>query len=560
MKKKIRLFDTTLRDGSQGAGISFSADDMLKIAQALDEFGIHYVEGGWPGSNPKHETFFKRAKKELRMKNAKLVAFGSTRYKGNTAANDPNLKAIAASGTNHACIFGKTWDLHVTHALRTTLDENVRMISDSVRYIKSRGMTVIYDAEHFFDGYKSNPGYALKTLEAALDAGSENVTLCDTNGGTLPDEMGKIVCEVVSHFWPLKKAASEGIPLGIHAHNDSGCAVANTLLAVEKGATLVQGTINGLGERCGNANLCSIIPNLQLKMGFECVDPGKLKGLTELSRYVGEVANVSTPASAPYVGESAFTHKAGVHVSAISRLSSTYEHVSPSAVGNERKILVSELAGKSNVMMKVRELNIDFTEDEKTISKITDIIKKMENQGYQFEGADASFALIVKKTLGNYKPCFALKGFRVITQNGPELGTMRSEATIKLSVNNIEEHTAAEGDGPVNALDNALRKALEKFYPELAGMSLSDFKVRVIDAAGGTAAKVKVLIESKDRKETWGTVGVSENIIEASWQALVDAVEYKLLKNANAPPEADRTGQSSKAMAVPGYINRRKGI
>ncbi|MEW6040708.1 MAG: citramalate synthase, partial [Elusimicrobiota bacterium] len=355
------------------------------------------------------------------------------------------------------------------------------------------------------------------------------VTLCDTNGGTLPDELRSIIRKVKERMFNQRNAAA-GIPLGIHAHNDSECGVANSLIAVAEGSTLVQGTINGYGERCGNANLCSIIPDLQIKMGVHCVSEKKLKSITELSRYISEIANVTPPQHQPFVGEAAFAHKAGVHVSAMARHSKTYEHISPVLVGNERKILVSELAGRSSVVLKVKELNIDLMEDEKKISKITDMVKKMEHQGYQFEDADASFALLVKKTLGKYKPCFILKGFRVITQSDSKGGSMHSEATIKLSVNNTEEHTAAEGDGPVNALDNALRKALEKFYPELAQMSLSDFKVRVINAEGGTAAKVRVLIESRDKSKTWGTVGVSENIIEASWQALVDAIEYKLIK------------------------------
>ncbi|MBU2568020.1 MAG: citramalate synthase [Elusimicrobia bacterium] len=517
----VKIYDTTLRDGSQSYGVSFSLEDKIKIARALDDFGIHFIEGGWPGSNPKDEIFFNHARKNMRLKNAEIVAFGSTRYKGNAARNDPNLQSIVRAKTKTACIFGKTWDLHVVHALRTSLEENLKMIEDSIRYLRQKGLRVIYDAEHFFDGFRANREYALKTLEAASGAGAFNITLCDTNGGTLPDELREIIRTV-------KKYAKT--PLGIHAHNDSECAVANSLVGVAEGAVLVQGTINGIGERCGNANLCSIIPNLSIKSGIDTIPQDKLKTLTELSRYFSEIANISPDDKQPYVGSSAFAHKGGVHVSAMARHTGTYEHISPSIVGNERRILVSELSGKSNILMKAKELMIDFEKDKDATEKIISAIKKLEHQGYQFEDADASFALSAHRAIGRYKPFFELKGFRVIVEKDAKTGRMHSEATIKVAVEDVEEHTASDGDGPVNALDNALRKALEKFYPEIREMSLMDFKVRVINANAGTGAKVRVLIESRDRKDSWGTIGVSENIIEASWQAMVDAVEFKLFR------------------------------
>lgn len=518
--KQIKLFDTTLRDGSQAAGISFTVEDKLKIARALDNLGIHYIEGGWPGSNPKDENFFNQARK-IKFINSKIVAFGSTRHKAKKASQDSNLAALVRSNVKVACIFGKSWDLHVVHALRASLEDNLEMISDSVAYLKSRGMEVIYDAEHFFDGFKNKKEYALATLKAAVKAGASNVTLCDTNGGMMPDDIRQIVSNVRKQI--------PDIPLGIHNHNDSECAVANSVVAVQEGCTLVQGTINGLGERCGNANLCSIIPALQLKMGYKCLSSKKLILITEISRYIDEIANIMPNDRQPYVGRNAFAHKAGIHVSAVARHSSTYEHMDPVTVGNERRILVSELSGRSNVAFKSKELSLDTEKDPEAMSKIIDIVKKYENQGYQFEDADGSFALLTRKALDDYKPLFTLKSFRVSVEKD-DSGQMISEATIKLDVKGKEEHTVAEGDGPVNALDNSLRKALEKFYPSIKDISLCDFKVRVINAGAGTAAKVRVLIESKDSHSSWGTTGVSENIIEASWQALVDAVEYKILK------------------------------
>ncbi len=517
---QVKLYDTTLRDGAQAEGISFSVADKLMVLKKLDELGIHYVEGGWPGSNPKDITFFKKAK-ALRLKIAKLVAFGSTRRKDINVENDVNIKRLLTAGTNVVTIFGKSWDFHVKYALRTSLEENLRMIHSTVRFLKSRGLEVIYDAEHFFDGYNSNPSYALKTLKEAEDAGADNISLCDTNGGTLPDNLEKIIKEVKSKI---------KTPLGIHTHNDSEMAVANSIIAVKMGCVLVQGTINGYGERCGNANLCSIIPNLKLKLRVNCISDGQLGSLTKVSRYVSEIANMVPRDEQPFVGNSAFAHKGGVHVSAVQKRPQTYEHIQPELVGNRRRILISELAGKSAILSKAKELEIDFKRDAKATEKVLKLLKDLEHKGYQFEGAEGSFEVLMKKVLGKHKSFFDLEGFRVIVER-LKRGKLRSEATIKLRVGDKEEHTASEGDGPVNALDNALRKALERFYPDLKEMSLTDFKVRVINAQAGTAAKVRVLIESRDKKDEWGTVGVSENIIEASWQALVDSVEYKLLKD-----------------------------
>lgn len=519
--KKIELFDTTLRDGSQSAAISFSVEDKLKITRALDEFGINYIEGGWPGSNPKDEIFFKEAKK-IKFKNAVLVAFGSTRRKDVQASRDSNLLAIVRSKVRVACIFGKSWDMHVEYALRASKEENLKMISDSVGFLKSSGLEVIFDAEHFFDGFRNNAEYAVSSLKAAQKAGAKIITLCETNGGMLSGDIREMVRAV--------RQKMPGVSLGIHTHNDSECAVANSIVAVQEGCTLVQGTINGYGERCGNANLCSIIPALQLKLGYRCLPEKSLLGLTELSRYVDEIANILPNERQPYVGNNAFAHKAGIHVSAVARHTSTYEHIDPAKVGNERRILISELAGRSNIAFKAGELAIDIEKDPKAANKIIEIVKKFEHEGYQFEDADGSFALLSSKALGQYKPLFTLKSFRVSVEKNSK-GDLISEATVKLDVKGKEVHTVAEGDGPVNALDNCLRKALEKFYPEISDISLRDFKVRVINAGASTAAKVRVLIESMDKQDSWGTIGVSENIIEASWQALSDAIEYKLLKD-----------------------------
>lgn len=516
---KVRIYDTTLRDGAQAEGISFSLDDKVRIAQRLDELGIHYIEGGWPGSNPKDIKFFQRMKR-MRLKNAKLTAFGSTRRAKYPAEEDPNIRALLKSGTKVVCIFGKSWDLHVRIALGVSLEKNLELIEDSVSYLKKKKKEVIYDAEHFFDGYKDDPSYAFKTLEAAQRAGADWIVLCDTNGGTLPFELSKIMREV------RKKIK---VPLGIHAHNDSGLAVANTLTAVQEGALQVQGTINGLGERCGNVNLCSVIPNLQIKMGMECIKKKQLARLTEVSRYVAELANLPHDERQPFVGNSSFAHKGGIHVSAVKKDPRTYEHILPELVGNHRRILVSELAGRSNILYKAKEYGLDLEKKTPQTVKVLKDLKRLEDEGYQFEGAEGSFELLMKKALGKYKSLFDLEGFRVTVEKRKD-GTLNCEATIKVKVEGIEEHTAAEGNGPINALDNALRKALEEFYPSLKNVRLTDYKVRVLDVKAGTAAPVRVLVEARDKKERWGTVGVSTNIIEASWQALVDSLEYKLLK------------------------------
>lgn len=515
----IFLYDTTLRDGAQMKGISFSVEDKIRIARKLDEFGIHYIEGGWPASNPKDLAFFKRMKEEP-LQNSKLVAFGSTRRANRKPEEDTNLIMLVQMDTPTITIFGKSWDFHVKEILRVSLEENLRMIEESVRFLKSFGKEVIFDAEHFFDGYKSDPAYALECLEAAEAGGADWLCLADTNGGCLPSEVKEITAKVKERV---------KVPLGIHAHNDSETGVANTIAAIEAGATQVQGTINGYGERCGNANLCSIIPILVLKMGIEVVPKEKLKHLVELSRFVAEVANVVPASNMPFVGESAFAHKGGVHVDAIMKNPRSYEHIDPEAVGNERRILVSELSGSSTIVYKTRSLHLDLTKDSPQTRLILEKLTELENQGYHFEGAEASFELLVKKLTGGYRKLFDLLGLRVIVEK-MQNGEFVTEASLKLKVNDTIAHTVAEGDGPVHALDNALRKALQQFYPELEKIRLTDFKVRVISGQEGTAAKVRVLVESFDGEEVWSTIGVSTNIIEASWQALVESIEYRLLK------------------------------
>ncbi|MCB4756746.1 MAG: citramalate synthase [Elusimicrobia bacterium] len=518
----VKLFDTTLRDGAQGEGISISVEDKLKIAEVLDDLGIHYIEGGWPGSNPKDDLFFQRARKELKLKNATLVAFASTRRKGVRAAQDEGLRRLLAAGTPAVCVFGKSWDSHVVHALRASLTENLSMIRDTVSYLKSKKRQVIYDAEHFFDGFRAHPDYALATVRAAAEAGADNISLCDTNGGCLPRDITAIVRQVRLRF--------PTVAFGIHVHNDSHCAVANSLAAVEEGVVLVQGTLNGYGERCGNANLGSIIANLKLKMEIPCITDEQMRFLTEASRTIDELANVVPHDNMPYVGNSAFAHKGGVHVSAVLR-SASYEHVDPARVGNKRRILISELSGKASVMTKAAELNVDFRRDSEAVSKILTLVKQKEHKGFQYEAAEGSFALLMEEALGKRRPFFELLGFRVVVERASGNGTMVSEATLKIKVGERVKHTVAEGSGPVDALDKALRTALKEFYPQVKEMSLMDFKVRVINAQAGTGARVRVLINSRDSKSEWGTVGVSGNIIEASWQALVDAVDYKLFSD-----------------------------
>src|SRR5215472_5903982 len=499
MSRQIKVYDTTLRNGTEGERVSFSIEDKVRIAQRLDALGIHYIEGGWPGSNPKDLRFFKRVQDAV-FKSAKITAFGSTRRPGVRPPEDSNIQALVEAGPPVVTIFGKSWDLHVTHALSTTLDENLAMIGDSVAYLLKHFEEVIYDAEHFFDGFKKNRDYALATLKAAETAGAHCHVLAET-------------------------------PLGIHVHNDTECAVANTLAAVSEGVNHVQGTINGYGERCGNANLVSIIPNVMLKMGHECIPRANLRELRDVSRFVSELANRKPWDAQPYVGDSAFAHKGGIHVSAVLKHAETYEHVDPEVVGNHRRVLVSELAGQSNILWKAREYGIDLDKNTPEARRILEMLKRMEDEGFQFEGAEASFELLMERALGNHRPYFDLDGFRVIVEEERGEAEPVAEATVRLRVKGIAEHTAASGHGPVNALDHALRKALEDFYPSLREMSLLDYKVRILDESKGTAARTRVLITSGDGNETWGTVGVADNIIEASWQALVDSIEYKLRRD-----------------------------
>jgi 2-isopropylmalate synthase len=523
MKKKqktIEIYDTTLRDGAQSEEISFSVEDKLRITEKLDELGIHYVEGGWPGSNPRDAEYFNRVKK-LSLQNTSVAAFGSTHRPKHKVRDDVNIKALLNAECGTVTIVGKTWDFHVREALRISLKENLDIIHDSVAYLKKHVDRVFFDAEHFFDGYRDNPEFAAKCLLAAQEAGADCIVLCDTNGGTLPGNI-RTVMEKIG-----RKVTAD---IGIHAHNDSECAVANSLIAVELGVSQVQGTINGLGERCGNANLCSVIPNLQIKLGLNAISNDQMGRLRDVSRYVNEIANLRHFKRQPFVGDSAFAHKGGIHVSAIVKRPETYEHIRPELVGNSQRVLISDLAGRSNILRKAADFGIKLDPQSPQIQDIVTQLKDLENQGFQFEGAEASFELLMKKTLGLHKRFFDLIGFRVIVEKRKEKEDSLSEATIMVKVGGHVEHTAATGDGPVNAIDNALRKALEKFYPQLKEMRLHDYKVRVLTAGKGTSAKVRVLVESGDEEKRWGTVGVSENIIEASWQALVDSIEYKLLK------------------------------
>ncbi|MGC8777946.1 MAG: citramalate synthase [Candidatus Caldatribacteriaceae bacterium] len=519
--QEIELYDTTLRDGSQAEGINFSVYDKVQIAEKLDELGFHYIEGGWPGSNPKDASFFREVRK-VNFRKAKISAFGSTRRADVRVEEDRNIRLLLEAETPAVAIFGKSWTLHVREALKTTLDENLRMIEDSVSFLTREGREVIFDAEHFFDGFKDEPDYALKTLQIARDAGARVLVLCDTNGGTLPFEVEEIVKKVWEFF-----AHRQDIQLGIHAHNDSGVAVANTLVAVRMGATHVQGTMNGYGERCGNANLCTIIPNLKLKMGLHPVSDESLRKLFEASHFVSEIANMKHDDYQPYVGRSAFAHKGGIHASAMLRHPRTYEHVSPELVGNERRILVSEQAGRSNLIYRAEEMGIKLDTGDPRVAALIQRIKEAENEGYQFEGADASFEILLRETLGEVLKSFDLEGFRVIVEKRGEGGTT-TEATIKVRVDEEVVHTVAEGDGPVHALDSALRKALERVYPTLKKIRLADYKVRVLSEKEGTAARIRVLIQSTDGERTWGTVGVSTDIIEASWEALADSIQYGL--------------------------------
>jgi len=525
MKPTVQIYDTTLRDGAQAEDVNFSVEDKIRVVRKLDQFGVHYIEGGWPGSNPRDVEFFKEMRR-VKLRKAKLAAFGATRRAKLRVSDDPSMKALVSSGAPVATIFGKTWDLHVLKALRTTLEENLKMIFESVAFLRKRMDEVVYDAEHFFDGYKANPDYAILTLLAAEKAGAGCLVLCDTNGGTLTHEIEEIIRQVKRRI----KA-----PFGIHAHNDAELAVANSLMAIRMGAVQVHGTINGYGERCGNANLCSIIPNLKLKMNIACISDASLARLREVSRYVDELANLPHRKWQPYIGDSAFAHKGGVHVDAIVKSSLTYEHITPELVGNRRRVLVSDMAGKSNILQKAAELGISLTKDSPELTVILRKIKELENAGYEFEGAEGSLELLMLRAGHNYESVFSMFDridYRILTEKRKVDPHPVSEATVTVEVGGNVEHTAAWGNGPVNALDMALRKVLPKYFPGkgLENMRLLDYKVRVLTAADGTAARVRVLIESGDGRNKWGTVGVSENVIEASWQALVDSIEYKLLR------------------------------
>jgi len=513
---KITLYDTTLRDGAQREGISFSVEDKLRVAAALDRLGIDYIEGGWPGSNPKDMEFFTRMG-ELHLEHAVITAFGSTCRVGMAVEEDESIRSLLLTGTETVTVFGKSWDAQVRRVLATDLEENLRMISDTVAYLKGAEREVIYDAEHFFDGYRADPGYALATLSAARDAGANVIVLCDTNGGTLPVTVAAVVAAVKKEI---------DVPLGIHAHNDSETAVANSLSAVAVGAIHVQGTINGYGERCGNANLCSVIPALVLKLKHDC--NADLSLLTETARYVSELANLPLDPHLPYVGKSAFAHKGGMHVNALLKWEGSYQHIDPALVGNRRRVLISELSGRSNITYKARELGTPLAEGSLEAKLVLERVKELEREGFQFEGADGSVELLVRRARDDYRAPFSLLGFHVLVKEGNGNG-MVSEATVKVEVNDQVIHTAAEGNGPVDALNAAVRKALLPVYPHLSDVRLTDYKVRILDEQAGTAARTRVLITSSDHQRSWSTVGSSPNIIEASWYALADALEYALL-------------------------------
>ncbi|WP_445251898.1 citramalate synthase [Microcoleus sp. AT9b-C3] len=524
MTNRLWIYDTTLRDGAQCEGLSLSLEDKLRIARQLDSLGIPFIEGGWPGANPKDVQFFWRLK-EQPLTQAEVVAFCSTRRPGTTAANDEMLQAILSAGTRWVTLFGKSWDLHVIESLKTTLEENLAMIRDTIEYLRSQGRRVIYDAEHWFDGYKHNPDYAIKTLEVAADAGAEWLVLCDTNGGTLPHEVSQVVCDVLE---ALGTDREKSLQLGIHTHNDSGVAVANALAAVREGVTMVQGTINGYGERCGNADLCSLIPNFQLKLGHNCIENEQLVRLTQVSRSISEIVNLAPDDRAPFVGLSAFAHKGGIHVSAVEKNPLTYEHLEPEKIGNRRRIVISDQAGLSNVLAKARTFGMDLDRKNPACRQILEKLKNLESQGYQFEGAEASFELLMREALGKRKHLFEIKGFQVHCDKGKE-ETVNSLATVKVTVNGQDILECAEGNGPVSALDAALRKALRNFYPAITDFNLTDYKVRILDGCAGTSAKTRVLVEFSNGQDRWTTVGVSGNILDASYQAVVEGLEYGLV-------------------------------
>lgn len=518
--KKVIAYDSTLRDGAQAQGVSFTVEDKLKIVARLDNLGIGYIEAGNPGSNPKDLEFFKRAA-ELKLKHAKIIAFGSTRRIGIQAEDDKNLQSLLSANTQAVAIFGKSWDYQVTDILRTTLAENLAMIASTIAYLKAQSKEVVFDAEHFYDGYKANADYAVATLKAAADAGADVLVLCDTNGGTFPNEIFDVTQKMVALF--------PNVQIGIHCHNDCEMAVANSVAAVQAGATQVQGTINGIGERCGNANLVSIIPNIQLKLGLSCIPENQMQELSLTARFVNEVANMPFNEKAPYVGHDAFAHKGGMHIDAVNKNPISYEHINPNIVGNERHILVSEVAGRGAILNKLQQIDHNLTKDSADTIRVLEHLKALEHEGYQFENAESSFDLLMHKLLGKFEPFFSLKQYHVNIYE-PSADGLNSSATIHINVNGKESNATAQGDGPVNALDKAMRKALADFYPAINEIKLVDYKVRVLDSSQATAAKVRVLIESTDQQHSWTTIGVSTDIIEASWLALKDAVDVKLMQ------------------------------
>lgn len=521
MAVNITAYDSTLRDGAQAQGVSFTVEDKLKIVERLDALGIGYIEAGNPGSNPKDLVFFERAR-ALKLKNAKIIAFGSTRKPNISVSNDGNLQSLLLANTPAVAIFGKSWDYQVTEILRTSLDENLKMIAESITFLKAQGKEVVFDAEHFYDGYKSNPDYAFATLQAAADAGADVLALCDTNGGSFPDEVFEITKKVVASFC---------CQVGVHCHNDGEMAVANSIAAVKAGAVQVQGTMNGIGERCGNANLCSIIPSLQLKLGMSCIPQQNMADLSSAARFVSEIANMMFNDKAAYVGHDAFSHKGGMHIDAVSKNPISYEHINPELVGNARHILVSEVAGRSALLAKIHAVDASLTKDSIETKRILEHLKSLENDGYQFENAEHSFDLLIHKLLGKFQSFFVLNDYKVIVQEYSEDRSNNAIANVNITVNGQVESATAEGDGPVNALDIGIRKALARFYPQISQVKLVDYKVRVLDSDKATAAKVRVLIESADQNNSWTTIGVSTDIIDASWRALSDAIEYKLLKD-----------------------------
>ncbi|MFL0164802.1 citramalate synthase [Candidatus Clostridium helianthi] len=520
-QNQVKIFDSTLRDGAQGQGISFSLEDKIKIVKVLDEIKVDYIEAGNPGSNPKDMEFFKRLK-DVELKNAKVVAFGSTRRPKINVEDDKNLKDLLSSGADTIVVFGKSWGFQVTDIIKTSLSENVNMIKDTIEYLCVKGKEVIFDAEHFYDGYKANKEYAMATLKAAEEAGAKVVVLCDTNGGTLPQEIYNITKSIKETM---------KVELGIHSHDDMGMAVANSIMAVEAGASQIQGTFIGIGERCGNANLSTIIPTLKLKLGYKVLNDNELVNLTKTSRYIAEICNITLSDEDPFVGNSAFAHKGGMHIDAVTKSPKSYEHIEPELVGNKRRFLVSEVSGKSTILQEIQKIFPNISKDDKSVQKITDRLKELEYDGYQFEGAEGTVELVIRKIIGKYKPFFKLNHFKIIGEQPYGSEDFSSTAVINITVDGQNEMTAAEGEGPVNALDKAIRKALEVFYPELKQARLVDYKVRVLDSESATEAKVRVLIESTDGIESWSTVGVSRDVIQASWIALVDSIEYKLIKD-----------------------------